>query len=130
MQKKPNIFQKFINTFYGHMTAKLLVRKLVIFVGIAFLFVFLSLIAGKNDIVFIIETGLILGYISYIPIRIKEYFGIGWLRTFLIFVAYIGITGTLVLKKGFEWLGIILILLPIIDMGLSIYAVITNNKGA
>lgn len=127
MQKK-NIFQNIINVFYGQINARQLKRKLATFVGIFILIAFLSKAIGENEIKFSIAMGILSGFVFYIPVRIKEYFGVGWLITLIITVAYISIIITFCLKPGFGWLAILFILLPVIDIGLSICAVIMNNR--
>lgn len=127
MQKK-NIIQKVISMFYGQMDARQLKRKLATFAGISIVIIILCLMIGKTDIMFCIATGLLSGLVLYIPIRIKEYFGVGWIMAIIITVVYIGLAGTLFLKKGFEWLAVLFYLIPVIDIGLSIYAVIINKN--
>lgn len=127
MQKK-NIIQKVISMFYGQMDARQLKRKLATFAGISIVIIILCLMIGKTDIMFCIATGLLSGLVLYIPIRIKEYFGVGWIMAIIITVVYIGLSGTLFLKKGFEWLAVLFYLIPVIDIGLSIYAVIINKN--
>lgn len=114
--------------FYGQMDARQLKRKLATFAGISIVIIILCLMIGKTDIMFCIATGLLSGLVLYIPIRIKEYFGVGWIMAIIITVVYIGLAGTLFLKKGFEWLAVLFYLIPVIDIGLSIYAVIINKN--
>lgn len=95
-----------------------LVKKIGIIGGIVVVFSVISMVAGE-DFFTSVACSFAIGFLFYIPGRIKEIFGFGSIMTFFIGLAYLSIFIWLTFKLPV--LAVVLFLLPIVDIGYSIY---------
>ena len=87
-------------------------KKIIIFTVIAVAFTALFRITMGEDVSFFscLFIGIVMGLVFYIPGRIRDYFKLGWFSDKIGYIAYI------------------ILLLPIGDMGYSVYKVISNKE--
>lgn len=107
---------------------KSLKRKITIFLVVTVAFTVLFQLTMSENVSFItnLSMGALFGIVFYIPGRLRDYFGLGWIMTIVIAVAYVLLLVFLNDKIG--PVSFILLLLPIADMGYSIYKVVSYKK--
>ncbi len=111
---------------YAEEKAKLK-KKLIIFLVITVGFMILFLVAMEDSNFFeCLLAGMACGLVFYIPGKLRDYFGLGIVMTIIIAVAYLLLLLFLADKIG--PVAYILLLLPIGDMGYSIYKVLSYKK--
>ncbi len=102
-------------------------KKLIIFSVITIGFtVLFKLAMSDNSIFTCLFAGVACGLVFYIPGRLRDYFGLGWFMTIVMAVIYLLLLLFLADKIGL--IAYILLLLPIGDMGYSIYRVLSYKK--
>ena len=103
-------------------------KKIIIFTVIAVAFTALFRITMGEDVSFFscLFIGIVMGLVFYIPGRIRDYFKLGWFMTIVISVAFLILLLWLSDKIGY--IAYIILLLPIGDMGYSVYKVISNKE--
>lgn len=103
-------------------------KKLVILLAVAVVFTAIIMIttpdAGFFPSLFI---GIAMGLFFYIPGRIKSHLGWGWFGAIVVVIIYYGIFLFLAEKLG-SWIVGISLLLPIADIGYSIYRIMSAKK--
>lgn len=102
-------------------------KKLITFVVIAIAFALLVMIAGHMDFFSALMFGLVAGLIFYIPGRLKSMLNIGLVGVIIISVLYVVLFMFLAEKIG-NIAFVICLLIPLADMGLSIYKVVSHKN--
>lgn len=103
-------------------------KKLIIFAVIAVAFTAVFRITMDENVSFFscLFIGIVMGLVFYIPGRIRDYFKLGWFFTIVISVVFLLFLIWLSDKIGY--IAYIILLLPIGDMGYSIYKVISTKE--
>lgn len=109
---------------------KRLKKKITIFLVITIAFTILFQLTMSENVSFFtnLAMGALFGVVFYIPGRLRDYFGLGWIMTIVIGVAYVFLLVFLNDKIG--PVSFILLLLPLADMGYSIYKVVAYKKNS
>lgn len=104
-------------------------KKISIFIAITAAFTILFVLAMGDEVSFFskLSTGALFGIVFYIPGRLRDYFGMGWFMTIAISVAFLFLLLFITSKMGLLAFCIIL-LLPIADVGYSIYKIVSYKK--
>lgn len=103
-------------------------KKIIIFTVIAVAFTALFRITMDENVGFFscLFIGIVMGLVFYIPGRLREHFKLGWLATIVISIVFLFLLLWLSDKIGY--IAYIILLLPIGDMGYSVYKVISNKE--
>ncbi|MCI9448566.1 MAG: hypothetical protein HFH36_14625 [Lachnospiraceae bacterium] len=102
-------------------------KKLMIFLGVTIVFTVLLLVATGEGFFYCLLAGVMFGLFFYIPGRVKSYLGLSWLGTIVIVFVYYAIFIFLGGKFG-SWILIFAILLPVADIGYSIFRIASTKK--
>lgn len=107
---------------------KSLKRKITIFLVITVAFTILFQLMMSENVSFItnLAMGALFGIVFYIPGRLRDYFGLGMFMTIVIAVIFLLVLLFIADKIG--PIAYIVLLLPIADMGYSIYKVVSYMK--
>ena len=102
-------------------------KKLTILLGIAIVFTALFKFTMDISIFGALGVGLLIGLFFYIPGIIKGLLNAGWgvtiIITLIYYAVFIGLGGAV----G-NWVTVLAVVLPILDIGYSIYKVISAKK--
>lgn len=112
---------------YG-LEKKNLIKKLSTLLIIAVVFTMIFSVT-MDDVNFItaLGGGFLCGLLFYIPGRIKSITNSGWVAAVIITLVYYAVFLWLGGLLG-EWISLVAVLLPLADIGLSIYRVISAKK--
>lgn len=104
-------------------------KKLIILLVVATGFTVLFRVAMGEEVSLpsCILTGVLLGFVFYIPGRLKEHMKLGWLSTVIIAVIFVFILMWLSDMLG-QIVLLIALLLPLADIGYSIYRLASVRK--
>ena len=98
------------------------------FIGLTVVFTVIAAMAfDDNGFFYNLVFGLIIGLFCYVPGRLKGMLNVGWFAAIVITIAYNLFIVFLMDKIG-TWMCIFCILIPLADMGYSIYKVISAKK--
>lgn len=105
-----------------------LTKKLIMFISLTVVFTVIATMAfDDNGFFYNLVFGLIIGLFCYVPGRLKGILNVGWLAAIGITIAYNLLIVFLMDKLG-TWMCIFCILIPLADMGYSVYKVISAKK--
>lgn len=104
-------------------------KKLSIFIAITAAFTILFVVTMGDEVSFFTKlyTGAMFGIVLYIPGRLRDYFNMGWFMTIAISIAFLFLLLFIASKMGLLAFCLIL-LLPIADVGYSIYKIVSYKK--
>lgn len=102
-------------------------KKLIIFLAATVIFTVFLMVATGEGLFYCLLAGVMFGLFFYIPGRVKSLLGLGWLGTIVIVFVYYAIFMFLGGKLG-SWVMIFSILLPIADIGYSIFRIVSAKK--
>lgn len=106
---------------------KNLIKKLTIFGVIMIAFTILFKVGTSESSIFsCLMMGVLFGCVFYIPGRLHSYFHLGWIMTIIIAVGFLLVLLFLADKIG--PIVYLILLLPIADMGYSIYKVVSYKR--
>lgn len=105
---------------------KKLKKKLAILIAITAVFTAMGLAASLGGFGECLVFGLLAGFMFYIPGRLKGMLNIGWLGAIILGILYNALFVFLMDKIGA--FAVIIYLIPIADIGCSIYKVVNSRK--
>ena len=108
---------------------KKLKKKLAILIAITAVFTIMGLVASLGGFGECLIFGLVAGFMFYIPGRLKGILNIGWLGAIILGVLYNVLFVFLMEKLGI-FATIIYLLVPLADIGYSIYKVVNSKKNS